>query len=486
MSSCSRKLPGNLDPLVKIETHLSALTRDFARKMKPAAELTLQPFVMLNNLRVSVEHHLPGHDCLRRTVSQVLGEENFMEDPRRLLATVVISTVIMTSNRSPAQTFVPTAAPDQNWVSITCSTDGQNVAGAGAYGFIMLSADAGANWAPAQTLPSGPEPQRPWQALAGSADGSKLVAVATFNPIFVSTNHGQSWLSSGPAVDWAAAVSSADGTRLFAADNDMGAIYSSTNSGLSWVKTSAPAKRWRALSCSADGTRLAAGCDFGDQYGELPAIYLSEDAGVSWTLSSAPALPYQAIASSSDGLRLAAAVYGGLIYLSHDAGAHWSPANVPPLHWGGISSSADGVTLVASAWEGAVYVSPDAGNTWTTGTAPEAPWQTVACSGDGNRLFAGIWNNWSGQLGGIYCARLSTGTSSYTAAASPLLSISFSAGGVVLSWPASATGFTVQESSDLTSPAWTDMALAPTTVDGNNQIVVPAASGNHFFRLVKP
>ncbi len=408
-----------------------------------------------------------------------------MGEPRRLLATVVVSTVAMTSHRGAAQTFVPTSAPAQNWVSLTCSEDASMLSAAGSYGFLWLSPDTGASWVVAHTADSGLEPQRAWQALAGSRDGSKLIAVATYNPVFISTDHGASWSTNGPAADWAAVAASSDGTRLLAADNELGGIYQSTDGGANWTLTAAPAKRWRCISSSADGMRLAAGTDYGSEYGELPAIYVSQDGGTTWNSSDAPALPWQAITSSADGMKLAAAVYGGLIYLSSDAGAHWSAANVPASHWGGVSSSSDGATLVASSWEGLVYVSHDAGLTWTNATAPDACWQTVAVSRDGSRAFAGIWNDWAGQVGGIYSAKFSPPSNAIAALNPPVLNLSYHGQTAILSWPASASGFTVQENSDLTSPAWTDVTVSATLVNGQNQVVVPTATGSHFFRLIQ-
>lgn len=449
--------------------------------------MKLQSATVLNHLRISVHEHVPRAEWLRRGFNHVLNEEHLIEDPRRLLTTVMVSTVVMTSHRAPAQAFLPTAAPAQNWVSMTCSQDAGVLSAAGSYGFLWLSPDTGASWVVAHTAGAGAEPQRAWQAVAGSRDGSKLLAAATFNPIFVSTNYGQTWSPAGPAADWAAVASSADGTRMTAADNDIGGIYVSGDGGATWIRTAAPAKRWRCVSSSADGMRLAAGTDYGDQYGELPAIYFSVDGGKTWNLSDAPALPWQAINCSDDGMKLAAAVYGGLIYLSVDGGAHWSAANVPPSHWGGVASSADGATLVASSSEGLIYVSHDSGRTWTSGEAPAACWQSVACSADGSLAFAGIWNDWAGQAGGIYSAQLSqrAGAAGVLNSNSPVLNLGFQGPDAVLSWPASASGFTVQQNQDLASPNWTDVNVTPALVNGQNEIVVPALTGNHFFRLVK-
>ncbi|HZV36103.1 MAG TPA: nidogen-like domain-containing protein [Verrucomicrobiae bacterium] len=67
---------------------------------------------------------------------------------------------------------------------------------------------------------------------------------------------------------------------------------------------------------------------------------------------------------------------------------------------------------------------------------------------------------------------------------SPTLGISVSGGKVVLAWPTSATGFTLQSSPNLGSAAvWTPVSTPPVVVNGQN-VVSNSISGNRmFFRL---
>jgi hypothetical protein len=59
-------------------------------------------------------------------------------------------------------------------------------------------------------------------------------------------------------------------------------------------------------------------------------------------------------------------------------------------------------------------------------------------------------------------------------------------GSVVISWPSSAMGWRVQQSTDLSSPTWTDLTAVP-VVDGTNfSVTIGPLPGNSFFRLVKP
>ena len=90
-------------------------------------------------------------------------------------------------------------------------------------------------------------PNKTWWSVASSADGTKLVAAAYGSGIYTSTNSGLTWISNNaPARNWYSVASSADGKKLVAVINVLstsgaGGIYSSTNGGDSWWLTTAPA-----------------------------------------------------------------------------------------------------------------------------------------------------------------------------------------------------------------------------------------------------
>lgn len=54
---------------------------------------------------------------------------------------------------------------------------------------------------------------------------------------------------------------------------------------------------------------------------------------------------------------------------------------------------------------------------------------------------------------------------------------------VVVAWPASATGFTLQSRTDLSSGTWQNVVTPPVTVGGENFVTNSPATGNRFFRL---
>ncbi|MBI3853866.1 MAG: hypothetical protein HY298_26875 [Verrucomicrobia bacterium] len=203
--------------------------------------------------------------------------------------------------------WVQTSSPFQNWQCIACSADGSKLAAGTFSKGIYTSLDHGATWT------SNSLPNAYWKAIASSADGVKLVAAAYEDEnnqpgtIYVSTNAGATWMqASVPSNRWSAVTSSADGQKLMALGFDAG-IHVSTNGGVSWTLTSAiQGGLWNYAASSADGNKLVA------THGG--SIYTSLDSGTTWMLNNAPYLDWIAVASSADGTRLQAAVYRGGIY----------------------------------------------------------------------------------------------------------------------------------------------------------------------------
>jgi Divergent InlB B-repeat domain len=57
---------------------------------------------------------------------------------------------------------------------------------------------------------------------------------------------------------------------------------------------------------------------------------------------------------------------------------------------------------------------------------------------------------------------------------------------IQLSWPASAAGWTLEESPDLSAGSWSLSSRAVTTVNGTNHIAIPTTAGRRFFHLSEP
>src|SRR5579859_3741656 len=72
---------------------------------------------------------------------------------------------------------------------------------------------------------------------------------------------------------------------------------------------------WRSVACSADGTRMVGAAmnnTASPQF--LGGLYTSIDSGSTWVQTGAPQTNWATVASSSDGNRLVAAVQNGGIY----------------------------------------------------------------------------------------------------------------------------------------------------------------------------
>jgi hypothetical protein len=318
----------------------------------------------------------------------------------------------------------------------------------------------------------------------------KLVAVSgATGSIYVSTNSGFTWIqSSAPATNWLAIASSADGNKLAATIGqgygfgNPGPIYFSTNSGATWTQSIAPNANWYSIASSADGTKLVAAGDGGaiNTPSGIGWIYTSTNSGATWTQTSAPSNNWLSVSSSPDGSKLAAAVVEdfqnnlttGEIYISTNFGTTWTQADVTNENWASIVSSADGTKLVALAGaSGRVYVSTNSGVAWTLAGAPRVSWQSAASSADGNRLTAVI-------AGGLISTAYST--------PSPTLFIAPTNGNYNLSWIVPSTNFVLQQSADLSS--WTDLPNQPVLNLANlqNQVMLPLPAGNAFYRLKTP
>ena len=67
---------------------------------------------------------------------------------------------------------------------------------------------------------------------------------------------------------------------------------------------------------------------------------------------------------------------------------------------------------------------------------------------------------------------------------SPMLTITRSGGSVIVSWPSSATGFVLQQNSNLAATnSWVTTGYAITTVGPTNSITIAPPTGSLFFRL---
>jgi hypothetical protein len=240
------------------------------------------------------------------------------------------------------------------------------------------------------------------------------------------------------------------------------------------------------VASSADGNQLVATTGYLElypPYDYVGYIYRSTNSGVTWTKTSATTTDeeFSAIASSADGSHLVAATFGSLpntgpLYTSSDSGATWTMGSVLAAGfaqvWRFVASSADGSRLVVMDTLGRTYVSGDAGASWALVNAPALPWTALALSADGSTLMAAF-------DGGIYVSQLQTSSL-------PALTFTRSGSSVIISWPTNATGFGLQQSSALGSPNWVGVTDPVSIVNARNQVSVTATNRANFYRLKSP
>ena len=237
-----------------------------------------------------------------------------------------------------------------------------------------------------------------------------------------SVNFSSGWYENTNLIKtyWYGIVSSADGTKFFAADDNNGYIWFSTNSGETWTAangtngttdtSNSGNSDWVSITSSADGNKLAA-VDNGGY------IWTSVNSGLTWNealnTSIDPDTPWQSITSSADGSKLVAGTDGGYIWTSLDYGITWIPAdgnngttNTFGHNWESMTSSADGSKLVAldGNFGGYIWTSIDSGLTWNaidgldengelngetdTSVNGNSYWKSITSSADGSKLAA--------------------------------------------------------------------------------------------------
>jgi hypothetical protein len=124
------------------------------------------------------------------------------------------------------------------------------------------------------------------------------------------------------------------------------------------------------------------------------------------------------------------------------------------------------------------YIAQWDGSSWTA-LGSGANNQVVALAVSGSDLYAGGYFGTAGGKVSPYIARFSLLTLS-------TVSMILSGGNVIVTWPTNATGFTLQSTTNLTSPAgWITNSPAPVVVNGQNTVTNPISGAQKFFRLIQ-
>ena len=268
-----------------------------------------------------------------------------------------------------------------------------------------------------------------WSRVASSADGTKLAAVAGDQTIWTSPDSGATWFnrtgggitSTGQVLPsgtktWGRVASSSDGKKLAAVLYN-GNVWTSADSGVSWVERSSSGSRlWSEIASSADGIKLVAVAYPG-------GIWTSNDSGETWLeRTSAGYRDWGAVASSADGSTIVASWNNGNISVSHDSGSTWTVSSIPSNYgwWRALASSDDGTKLYGVEWCGGVWQSRDSGATWSKHAQfSNKSWYSIAVNTDGTKIVAGSWEDGCGgqPTDGILALGTSLNTFSQTATA---------------------------------------------------------------------
>jgi len=122
--------------------------------------------------------------------------------------------------------------------------------------------------------------------------------------------------------------------------------------------------------------------------------------------------------------------------------------------------------------------------TATSGTYPyeinsDGAYPATALVLSGNTLYGTTYTGGSSGRGTVFSLSLG-------AVSAPQLSVIRSAAAIILTWPTNATGFTLQSTTNLGSPAaWITNSPAPVVVNGQNTVTNATSGTRKFYRLIK-
>src|SRR6516225_9810918 len=100
----------------------------------------------------------------------------------------------------------------------------------------------------------------------------------------------------------------------------LASLLVSARAQVAWIPSNVPGtNNWSAVAASVDGTKLVA-TSYDDQDFNPGGIYTSTNTGATWTRTTAPSNFWYGVTSSTNGQKLAAVILGGGIFTSTDSG----------------------------------------------------------------------------------------------------------------------------------------------------------------------
>ena len=259
---------------------------------------------------------------------------------------------IYTSQDTGSNWTQRTTSGIRNWSSVASSSNGTNLVACVNGGYIYTSSDSGATWTPRAT-----DANRNWISVSSSTNGDYLVACVNGGSIYISTNSGATWTEQNKWWDSNTKkyLCETSSSQVYVAVTGY-SIYSSINLGINWSDLNPPVSNYSGITTSTDGTIIAVCTNGGN-------IYTSYNSGSSWIIqTNSGSRNWSSITSNNTGQYLAATVDNGFIYTSSDYGINWVQRNVIAV-WTSITSDITGRYLKATV-NNIVYYSNDYGATW--------------------------------------------------------------------------------------------------------------------------
>jgi hypothetical protein len=274
-----------------------------------------------------------------------------------------------------------------------------------------------------------------WDGNSWSIPGSGVGAPTGYYPtVYTLTASGTNLYVAGD-------MSSAGGGAANYVAQWNGSSWSALGSGMGAMGGNTP----RVLALAVSGTTLYAGGEF-TTAGGINANYIAQWDGTNWS-------------------SLGSGVSSGRF---NDTSVTALTASGGTLYVGGvfITAGSVGATNIA-AWDG---------SSWSA-LGPGFNNAVNAVATSGNTLYAAGDFITSGGKFSPYMAMANV------LAPPPTTSALLSGTNFILMWPANATGFTLQSTSNLVSLFWTTNSAAPVVVNGQNTVTNPISGTPQCFRL---
>jgi len=149
------------------------------------------------------------------------------------------------------------------------------------------------------------------------------------------------------------------------------------------------------------------------------------------------------------------------------------------------ATNATAATESMGAVSGVVTLGYDASTETVTGYCNGTPVGSYSIAGWGSKTTLTLYV--FGSSGNMNVPAGADTASNFYASASPVstpVAIVRSGANVVLMWPANATGFSLQSTTNLLSPSvWTNVSPGPVIVNGQNAVTNPISGTQQFYRL---